>query len=69
MYIWHFCNDFVINSAQLNVYEDIMYGFLAIGWNHDLILHLVPHSTLHLSLDPECDPTFDLANNPALEAH
>jgi hypothetical protein len=52
MYNYCFCNDFVINSSQLNVYEDLTYGFLAIGWNRDLILHLVPHLTLRSTLDP-----------------
>jgi hypothetical protein len=69
MYNWHFCNDFVINSAQLNVYEDLTYGFLATGRNHDPILHPTPHPTLHSTLDPTRDPTLHLARDPTLRAH
>jgi hypothetical protein len=69
MYNWHFCNDFVINSAQFDVYEDLTYGFLATGRNRDLILHLVPHLTLCSTLDLARDPTLHLACDPTLGAH
>jgi hypothetical protein len=59
MYNWCFCNGFVINSSQFDVYEDLMYGFLATGRNHSLILHLVPCLALRSALDPERDLTLD----------
>jgi hypothetical protein len=67
MYNWCFCNGFVINSAQFDVYEDLMYGFLATGKNCGLILHLVPRPTLRSTLDLAHDPTLHLAHDPTLE--
>jgi hypothetical protein len=57
MYNWCFCNDFVINSSQFDVYEDLTYGFLATGWNHIPIIHLIPRLTLCSALDPARDST------------
>jgi hypothetical protein len=55
MYNWCFCNGFVINSVQFDVYKDLMHGLFAIGKNRGLILHLVPRLALCSSLDPTCD--------------
>ena len=65
MYNYHFFNDFVINSSQFDFYEDLTYGFLATGWNRNLILHPVPHPALrstrdlaqYLTLHSTCDTT------------
>jgi hypothetical protein len=56
---WCFCNGFVINLDQFDVYEYMMHGFLATGRNHSMILHLLPrpvlHSTLDLTLQSACN--------------
>jgi hypothetical protein len=69
MYNWFFCNGFVINSTQFDVYEDLMYGFIATRKNRGLILHSVPHSELRSTLDPTRDLTLHLARDPSLGVH
>jgi hypothetical protein len=57
MYNWCFCNGFVINSVQFDVYKDLMHGLFATGKNHSLILHSVPRPTLCSTLDLARDTT------------
>jgi hypothetical protein len=68
MYNYCFCRDFTLNSALLNVYEDITYGLFATGKNRNPILYLVPHLTLHSTIDP-INPTLHPTHNPTLGAH
>jgi hypothetical protein len=65
MYNYRFCNDFMINSSQLNDYEDLMFWFSCNRWNHDPILHPVPRLTLRSTLDL----TLHLTLDPTLRAH
>ena len=69
MYNWCFCNDFVINSAQIDVYEYLVYGLLTTGQNLGLILHLVPLLVLCSALDPTHDLTLHPTCDPTVEAH